>query len=212
MILGFTGKKRCGKDTAVKYLVKKGWTRYALADPMKEAVKEIFLMDDEQLWGEDKEIVDARYGVTPRKILQILGTELFQYDIYRHLPKLSVKRRELWINRFKLWYDKQIGATPVHSIDKRYVAFLKNTAKYLDVAISDVRFPHEAEVIREMNGLIVKIVRTSNETKDSHASETEIDEIHPDYIIYNDGTIKDLERGLDNMLNLVGRLKKDESI
>ena len=100
MIIGIIGKKRVGKDTVADYLVTEyGFEKMALADPMKKAVKEIFLMTDEQLWGSKKDEVDERYGVSPRRILQVFGTELFQFDVYRHIPELEEKigKRNLWM-------------------------------------------------------------------------------------------------------------------
>ena len=102
MIVGLVGKKRCGKDTVADHLVMShNFIKYSLADPMKRAVQDIFLLSDEQLWGNQKESLDARYNTTARKILQVFGTELFQYDIYNHLPELAQKvpPRKIWINR-----------------------------------------------------------------------------------------------------------------
>jgi len=186
MIIGITGKKRSGKDEVGIYLYNKyKFVRYALADPMKWAVQDIFLMTKRQLWGDRKEIVDNRYGVTPRQLLQVVGTELFQYDIYKHLPDLKVPARELWINRFKLWYKKTT----------------KKTGFEGDVCITDVRFVHESKLIREMGGIIIKLERPSlNYEEDKHASEQEIDRILPHWTLINDGTIKDLHWKIDEIM------------
>jgi len=209
MIIGLCGKKRSGKDTAAEYLCfAYKFTRYGLADPMKKAVKEIFLLSDDQLWGDLKEALDARYNTTARKLLQVFGTELFQYDIYKHIPELSVEPRKLWINRFVLWYRYKQGGIPIHFINSLNNEIMYNDAP-LDVVISDVRFPHEVDVIREMGGIIVKIDRTCVDCTDCHASETEMDKIEPDYIIDNNGSIKDLEHNLDILIEGIKRNEKN---
>ncbi len=193
MIIGVVGKKRSGKDTIANYLAKNyGFVRIGIADPMKEACKHIFLMDDDQLWGDKKEEVDERYGVTPREILQVMGTELFQYDIYNHLPQLmdKVPPRTIWINRFRLMYN----------------ATKEKIKQEPDVVVSDVRFKHEASRIHKMGGKLLKVVRPGLENKDTHASEMEMDKIHNVFIIYNDKTIKDLHKKVDKfMKDLVNR-------
>jgi len=210
MIIGLCGKKHSGKDTAAKHLcLVYKYIRYGLADPMKFAIKEIFLLSDEQLWGDLKEVLDARYNTTARKILQVFGTELFQFDIYKHIPELSVEPRKLWINRFKLWYRYQQNGIPIH-----FVNSLNNEIMYtdtpLDVVISDVRFPHEVDVIREMGGIIVKINRNDVDLSDVHASETEMDEIEPDYVIDNNGSIKDLKHNLDILMEEIKNEKNSK--
>ena len=103
VLIGLTGKKRSGKDTVADYLKDEvGFFKYALADPMKKACEEIFYMDESQLWGDRKEEIDPRYGVTPREIMQVFATELFQFDIYKKIPNLTVPPRMLWINMVKI--------------------------------------------------------------------------------------------------------------
>ena len=192
MLIGLIGKKQTGKDTVADHLVRKyGYQRYSLADPMKVACRNIFLMSDEQLWGDQKEEVDLRYNTTPRKILQVIGTELFQYDIYNHIPEMKggVPPRELWINRFKLWYNRLID--PNCKVIQRHA---------FDVVVSDVRFPHEAKVIKELGGMLVKVLRPSeNSVIDGHASEQEMDGIEFDYLIINDETIRELHMKIDKL-------------
>ena len=66
---------------------------FNFADPLKNAIGEIFGFSYEQLHGKEKEIVDPFWGVTPRELFQKIGTELFQY----HLPNEVEKMKELGI-------------------------------------------------------------------------------------------------------------------
>lgn len=198
MLIGITGKKYSGKDTAGNHLIKNyKFTRYALADPLKKAVKEIFMLSDDQVWGHLKEAIDKRYGVTPRKLLQIIGTELFRNDIFSYLPgSFKIPYGKIWINRFKLWYEK----------NKKYWKMTDYTGvgKYFErnVVVTDVRFLDEAEVIKKLGGIVIKIERPIlNYRKDDHSSEIYINYIKTDYTIINDGSIKDLEKKIDIVLD-----------
>jgi len=197
MIIGLVGTKRSGKDTVADYLCEKhSFVKYSLADPMKNAVKEIFLMSDEQLWGDKKEEIDPRYNTTPRKILQVFGTELFQYDIYKHIPELSIEPRKLWINRFVQWYNNK------QSIEINKFGFQDifiRPQELRGVVISDVRFPHEADELRKLDAIIIRVVRYPL-PKDAHVSETEQINIETDIVIYNTGTIEKLYKNIDKIM------------
>lgn len=202
MIIGLVGKKRSGKDTVADHLVRRhDFIKYSLADPMKKAVQEIFLLSDEQLWGDRKESLDARYNTTARKILQVFGTELFQYDIYKHIPEMKKKvpPRKLWINRFKLWYRWKQNSTPIHSLNALN-EFTVGAELDIDVVISDVRFPHEVEEIKKLDGIIIRIYNELCKDLDKHPSETEMNDIKHDFMLFNNNAIKDLYKSIDKLI------------
>ena len=67
MIIGLGFKARSGKDTVADYLIENyGFKRLAFADALKEGCRHIFELNDEQLYGELKEVEDDYWGVTPR--------------------------------------------------------------------------------------------------------------------------------------------------
>ncbi len=92
MIIGLTGKARSGKDTAAAQLVKSGFEHYWFSKPMKDACSSIFGWSDDHLYGDLKETVDKRFGVSPRVALQTLGTEWGRDCIHK----------DLWINIAKM--------------------------------------------------------------------------------------------------------------
>lgn len=76
MIIGLTGKARSGKDTVAEHLHEAyKFHHYWFSKPMKEAAASIFGWSDAHLYGDLKEEIDTRYGVSPRVALQTLGTE-----------------------------------------------------------------------------------------------------------------------------------------
>mgnify|MGYP001211501096 CR=1 FL=1 len=181
MIIGLLGKNRVGKDTFAKYLIQHyGFIRYAFADPIKEVARILFNFTQEQLYGNHKEEIDDRWGISPRQFFQKFGTEVMQYDIYNHLPGLKgkVSPREMWVVIFSRWYQQQLQDNP-----------------NLKVVISDVRFFHELNCIKKLGGIIVKIIKPNREIElENHLSEIETQQIDDSFIdskIINDKTIEE---------------------
>lgn len=71
MILGILGRARVGKDTAADIATGSfGYTMARLSAPVKAACVQLFGLDPvAQMEGPEKDIVDPRYGVTPRDLL-----------------------------------------------------------------------------------------------------------------------------------------------
>lgn len=188
MIIAFTGKKGYGKTTAARMALSKlnSVLIYSFAKPLKAGVAAFFGFTEEQTNGELKDKVDERYGVTPRKVFQIFGTEIMQYEIYEHLPKLNVDKRMFWAERFEQEYKRlqRLG--------------IKN------FLIDDLRFPHEAKKIRQLGGYIVKIVREDLEKEsEEHLSEQSIDEIEPDEVITSDGDLRTFQKKIDTLVRKI---------
>ena len=76
LLIGLAGAKRVGKDVVASMLVDRhGYTQYALASPLKALCQDLFGLSDQQVHGRLKEVLDTRYHLTPRQILQIVGTD-----------------------------------------------------------------------------------------------------------------------------------------
>lgn len=171
-LIGITGQKRNGKDTAANILVRElGFTKLAFADPLKRACAEAFGIDLAYF------TVDALKDgpcpayphMTNRFVLQHVGTELFRSFI-----------DTIWVDT-----TMRIAAkcgTPV--------------------VISDVRFPNECAAIQERGGIVIRVTNPNVMLPhDAHSSETMIPSLPADYDIINDGTIGDLEFRLSSILN-----------
>jgi hypothetical protein len=71
---------------------------------------------------------------------------------------------------------------------------------------TDLRFPDEANAVRDMGGLIVRIERPGLEAiaASGHASETALDAIKPDLTIVNHfGSVKELQKYVTERLGQV---------
>lgn len=182
MLIGLTGKKRTGKDTAAQYLVENyNFVQYRMAGPLKEALKIIFRWDDDAI-EVNKERVDPRWGISPRQAMQHIGTEWAQFDLGNAYPQYKeTTGRELWSNRFDDWYQRH--------------------GKNRHVVVSDVRFPHEVQVIRDNGGILVKLERELD-FEDNHASEAYIDKMKANITIQNTGTYNELYSNIKQVIGV----------
>lgn len=182
VIIGLMGAKQSGKSTVANYLINNyDFTERAFADSLKEATRSLFLFNDEQLYGSEKEIPDDRwYGCTPRKVLQFIGTELLRDNLAQIIPPLG---KDIFIHHMKLWIEE-------------------NKNNISNLVISDVRFENEASVIHEMGGYLILIERPNNINNDNHASEKGLKDINlPYYHIINDSTLDDLYKKINLYIN-----------
>lgn len=182
MLIGILGRKRVGKDTATDYLcMKYGFEKVALAEPLKKACKVLFNFSDDQLY-EQKDVIDSRYGIPPRVVLQYLGTDIFRNDINKLIPNIE---NNFWVNLTIDSYEKRTSMN-----DK------------IRMAVSDVRFQNEVDKIRENDGIIVKIVNPTA-IIDEYETQTGIDNVTYDYVIVNDGTKYDLYAKIDDIMAIL---------
>ncbi len=191
MLIAFLGKKSSGKDTAADFLIKNdNYIKYVFADPLKKGIQAFFNLSDDQLYNEKlKEIIDPRWGVSPRKLLQTIGTDIFQYLIHDLLPNLKGEKRNHWVTLFKEWYLEELNKNP-----------------NMNVVIADARFTHEIKAIKELGGKVFKIVRPRlEENVDEHLSENEINCIPDEMIddtIMNDSDLDSLYCKIINLCHL----------
>ena len=83
----------------------------------------MFGFTNEEIENDEKDIVNKKWGVSPRTVMQFIGTELFQYKIQEILPDVGKK---FWINSL--------------------IESLKQSENYV---ISDLRFLHEYEELKK---------------------------------------------------------------
>lgn len=157
VLIGLIGPKESGKDTLADYLVSHyRFQKHAFADPIKQICRIMFLLDPEQLNDHTlKETIDKKWGLTPRQMMQKLGTDVI---------------RNIWDNDFWL----------------KHIDFRLDFNN--DIVISDVRFPNEAQWIKDRGGILVRIDdgRINNSSKDdTHESETSNADIQEDFCVFN---------------------------
>lgn len=80
-LIGIAGPARAGKDTLANCLLNNlsdDWTRSSFADPIKEMLRVIGV----DCSDEAKAVIDERFAVTPRHMMQTLGTEWGREMVY----------------------------------------------------------------------------------------------------------------------------------
>ena len=71
--------------------------------------------------------------------------------------------------------------------------------------ITDVRFLNEAEFVKSRGGIMIRIIGGQSEEGDDHQSETEMDQIEVDHLIFNTGTLDDLGAEAQSFLKNFGQ-------
>jgi hypothetical protein len=175
MLIGLCGRKRCGKDTVADYLVQHyGFVKMTLADPLKSAIMAIFGLSHDQLYGESKDIIDPYWNMTPRHVLQYIGTECIREQFGKDHPHIGS-------NIWTMSLGKRLDALPGQNI-----------------VISDIRFANEAHLVREHNGIMMRIDRPSLTEMDAHVSENSYSDIRVDHILTNE-TLFELYRDTEKI-------------
>lgn len=188
-IIALCGYKGSGKDTVANYLVKNyGYKHYKISDKLKEIIKILFDLSDNDL-EQKKEEVNDKWNTTPRRLMQFIGTDMFQYKLQELLPNIN---RDFWIK--SLFTDDLMNK-------------IKN--ENYKIVISDLRFLHEYEIISNLyvSYSILKVKNNRIEQNDNHISENEFNQININGIIHNDS---DLETLYININNIISIMKNDK--
>ena len=206
MIVGITGFIGSGKDTVAKMLVEKGAVQDSFAAPLKDLCASVFGWPRDMLQGDTVESRDFRetpdmywtrkLGIdqfTPRLALQLLGTEIMRTHF----------NQDIWLD----------------SLEYR---IRKNEQQDTMVVVSDCRFKNELDLIKELNGIVVHVIRdelpewyetavhaNKGSVPAKHTMETRFAKVHAsewkcvgydfDFVIKNSGTLEDLQTEVDSM-------------
>lgn len=198
-IIGLTGHARHGKDTIAAHLVQKyGYHHLSIAHPLKQVAKILYGLTDHQLFGDEKDTVDPMLKVTPRHILQMLGTNVLREHNYLVAPTIG---QDLF----------------VHCIYREIQHKLKEN-KDAKFVISDVRLLNELkffqstfpkfQIWRVVRPSLISSIKTmekkdandANDAKDAHITETALNHVKVDHEIVNDSTIAKLHEAVNNAM------------
>lgn len=176
MIIGLMGKARSGKTSVAEVLEKKyGFKHFAFADSLKEKVMIEFGLSQEEVYGKFKEVEIPLYNLTPREILQKVGT--FYRSIYENY----------WVDMIYNSIVKMEIKDSCCVSDVRYPNEI-DTIKELNGYIIKIERENREKI-----------------TNSKHSSETALDEYKDyDYIIQNNSSLDDLEKSVGIMLKTLG--------
>lgn len=188
IVVALCGCMRAGKDTIAEHLCDShAFVNLKVSAPLKQGLVHMFGFSQAQVEGALKDVVDAQWNVTPRQVMQWLGTDVFQHRIAAEL--LPGMGRLFWVTQLM----HRIGEGDGH------------------VVISDLRFQHELDAVEGLDAaryhvITVKVERTTcvadSEApvvvRDSH--ESELCRLRTNSTLHNDSTIPRLLAQVDELL------------
>jgi hypothetical protein len=173
-LIGLIGYKRSGKNTVADTLVECfGYRAIAFADPLREMALAIDpLVGSFPLPGQ---LMPPADGWRLSEVLDAIG-----YEKAKEIPE---------VRRFY----QRLGTNGVRALDPGF--WLRLGEQRIDnlrsierspVAVTDARFPNEANAIRNRGGWIVRVVRPGFEPEEgAHESETALDGYGEDFVVDN---------------------------
>ena len=157
-------------------------SRIAFADPIKQFAKLAFGLSEEQVNGRniDKEApIPFWGGLTPREIMQKIGTNLrdIDEDVFAKSLIARLENRKASAQLHPRYHTK------------------RNISRHVFIN-SDCRYPNEINIIRQhLNSYFIRLIRqgVAPTPFDNHPSEVSLDNFNGwDRVVMNDGDIKDL--------------------
>lgn len=162
-----------GKDTIANRLIEDGgWGKFAFATPLKRGLSAMLDIPMEDIENPSlKNEPDYKFGRSIRYMMQTLGTEWGR----------GMVSDSLWVDLARANIEHQF-------------------AMGMNVVNTDLRFPNECELIKEMGGTVIHIIRANNINASkaartgmtSHSSDSSIPVDIIDYVLYNDSSLDNL--------------------
>ena len=114
------------------------------------------------------------------------------------LPLIGKSPRQIWIS-----FGNEVKAA---TYQNTWVDYLLKSTECDFLAVSDMRFPYEADRMKEIGGIVVKIVRPSVPHTSDAADDPLLNYEGWDHIIVNDGSLGDLYNNVVSIVdNYIGR-------
>jgi len=210
MIIGIVGKAGSGKDTIGKmiqyYIASKERVLYCGEN---DFLKNSFGCYHSSLKESDFQIVKFSYKlkqmcclITGCSMDQLEDESFKKFPLPQFLQNDSEERTYRWLLQ-KLETEVSRKIDPdiwINSLMNHY----DHSKKWV---ITDVRFKNEANAIQLRKGIIIKVIRDS-EQEINHVSETELDSIIPNFTIHNNDSIDELYEKVKSCIsNMSGLLK-----
>lgn len=184
LLIGLIGKARSGKDTAASALIaERGFTRVAFADP----VRALALSIDPLIPAPD---VHHRLST----LVRFYGWEVCKDsfpEVRRILQHVGNGYRE--------------NVSPTAWTDMARPVLTNRTGP---IVVTDVRYRNEADLIRDLGGDLIRIVRPGTQAG-THVSETELDDYPTHVVLHNTGDVDFLTSGILRITDTIAALAID---
>lgn len=179
-LIGLTGQMGSGKDTVAQFIIDNTAEKcqtFSFADPLKQALSG--MLQEPLDFFEDRTLKELESDVIPghtrRELMQWFGTDVgrknFGEDFWIRVADQRIRRGDLKV--------------------------------YNNLIQTSIRFDNEADWIRSLGGSIVHVIRKSNPhvTNSSHSSEKPVKTNPRDYVLFNNGSLEDLENETVKIIN-----------
>ena len=191
-LVALCGAAGAGKDTASDMLPAR---KLAFADTLYREVAEAFGVTVEWL-------KDRRWKDVPQAKLNMFVCEDDGFIEFALDPCDNPSNPLIYSPRqiLQWWGDYRRAQDPAYFVRKVAEILKQKPDNYVDwtspparFVITDVRFPNEAAMVRQLGGQIWQIKRPGYEAGGTgHASDTAGDEFAPDRVATNSGSLEDL--------------------
>jgi hypothetical protein len=191
MIVGLAGAAGSGKDTVADILVRyRGFQRLAFADALYEEVGTAFEVPIEFLRNREtketptfmltlRRCTDKGFCATVAEILAARDVPCVEEAWLSPREILQWWGTEYRRAQRKVYWTSRVAAMIREQPDQHFV-------------ITDLRFPDEADVVRDAGGMIALVVRPDITPVSTHATESFWKNCDPDWKIDNAGSLDDL--------------------
>lgn len=179
-LIGLVGKAGSGKDTLADEISVDGWVKVAFADSLKHMCMDYLgLSYDDAYTQEGKMRFNKTWGMTNRAILQKVGTEAMRNGF----------DNDVWVKILKIKVKKML-----------------NEGK--KVVVTDCRFDNECQMIEDLGGIVVEVVRDSQSqnlsaVEQKHASEQSVNRKFVAFTVNNNGEKSELRNVFNNEMKMV---------
>jgi len=170
-----------GKSTVANIFKQNEYIELTFADPVKQ-IGITLGFEKEELYGsqEDKLKINNFWGVSGREFMQKFATNIMRNELSKHI-NMNLDNKTIW----------------VRLCQKKIIDLMKENKK---IIISDGRFPDEINMIKEMGGIVIKIIRNNNYDI-LHESESYVSILKADIILDNNETLEELNKKIYNIIN-----------
>jgi hypothetical protein len=178
MIIGIGGKAQAGKDTTAMML--------QTLIPFPNVTWDMY-------WNSDIVFTYDHFVVHYADLLKEVSQDMLNMP-FDNFNSQEVKQSKIeWLDMTVREFLQKFGTAVRKEIDPDFwVKALFNVYNDANIIVADVRFPNEAEAVKERGGILIRINRPGAGAG-NHISETALDNYDGwDYVIENTGTLEDL--------------------
>lgn len=193
-LIALSGHKGCGKDTIGMFLMNNhGYRPISFAYELKNMVSKMYNIPRE--WMDDRDKKDM-----PLTNFPVIPTDRFALSIQHML--IDEIKSGFWTPRALLILEGSIKRSVYSNYWVKKVVNQITNDPTNNYVITDMRYCNEADTLKLMvpSSLAVRVERKNHVITTSDPSERDLDNYGFDVYLYNDGSLTDLEKFVNNFI------------